>query len=69
VTIVGAADNGPSVEAAPAALQFDAVPEGVTETRQVTLTNTGGSVATITSSAPPLRNSGHGVNRDTYMLR
>jgi hypothetical protein len=53
VTIVGAADNGPSVEVAPAALQFGAVPEGVTETRQVTLTNTGGSVATITSSAPP----------------
>ena len=53
VTIVGAADNGPSVEVAPAALQFGAVPEGVTETRQVTLTNTGGSAATITSSAPP----------------
>ena len=53
VTIVGAADNGPSVEVTPSALQFGSVPEGVAETRQVTLTNTGGSPASITSSAPP----------------
>jgi hypothetical protein len=58
VTIVGAADNGPSVEVSPAALQFGAVPEGVTETRQVTLTNTGGSAATITASAPPSAHRG-----------
>ena len=53
VTIVGAADNGPSLEVTPSALQFGSVPEGVTETRQVTLTNTGGSPATVTSSVPP----------------
>ena len=53
VTIVGAADDGPSLEVTPSALQFGSVPEGVTETRQVTLTNTGGSPATVTSSVPP----------------
>ena len=65
VTIVGAADNGPSVEVAPAALQFGAVPEGVTETRQVTLTNTGGSAATITSSVPP--DAGQGFTAATSL--
>ena len=65
VTIVGAADDGPSVEVAPSALQFGAVPEGVTETRQVTLTNTGGSPATITSSVPP--NGGKGFSATTSL--
>ena len=65
VTIVGAADDGPSVEVAPAALHFGSVPEGVTETRPFTLTNTGGSAATITSSAPP--GAGQGFTATTSL--
>ncbi len=41
VVIVGAAANGPSIEAAPSAVSFGAVPDGVTETRSFTLTNSG----------------------------
>jgi hypothetical protein len=58
VTIVGAAGGSPAVEESPSIIDFGSVPDNVTETRTFTLTNTGGSPATITSSVPPAAGSG-----------
>ena len=58
VTIVGAAGGSPSVEVSPGEVDFGSVPDGVTETRTITFTNTGGTPATITSSQPPTAGQG-----------
>ena len=58
VTIVGATGGGAALETAPSTVAFGSVPDGVTETRTFTLTNSGGSPDTITTSTPPSGASG-----------
>ena len=53
VTIVGTVGTAPAVEVTPSTVEFGSVADGVTETGSFTLTNTGGTAATITSSTPP----------------
>ena len=53
VVVVGAAGGSPGLEISPSSLSFGSVPVGVTETRTLTLVNSGGSPLTVSASAPP----------------